>query len=127
MSSLKLLCLRIGLFVKVFCCSIEFSLVRMKTVMSLEVVHGVKPSSSVRRLCVTTNVQITRFKVVQLYCMHWSRRCIPLGLQSQRQSISSIIRLALQGQPGLEVTPGRAFFEKANNGKPFLKNYDKIE
>ena len=31
------------------------------------------------------------------------------------------------GQPGLEVTPGRAFFEKANHGKPFLKNYEKIQ
>ena len=34
---------------------------------------------------------------------------------------------ACAGQPGLEVTPGRAFFEKANHGEPFLKNYEKIQ
>ena len=28
------------------------------------------------------------------------------------------------GQPGLEVTPGREFFKVANDGKPFLKNWD---
>lgn len=29
------------------------------------------------------------------------------------------------GQPGLEVTPGKQFFDVANNGQPFLKNWDK--
>ncbi|KAK9785771.1 hypothetical protein WJX73_004277 [Symbiochloris irregularis] len=31
-----------------------------------------------------------------------------------------------QGRPGLEVTPGREFFNASNNGKPFLKNWDKF-
>lgn len=28
------------------------------------------------------------------------------------------------GQPGLEVAHGREFFKVANNGQPFLKNWD---
>ena len=35
--------------------------------------------------------------------------------------------LCCAGQPGLEVAPGRRFFEVANKGQPFLKNYEKIE
>ena len=30
------------------------------------------------------------------------------------------------GQPGLEVTPGKEFFDAANDGQPFLKNWDKF-
>ncbi|KAK9807304.1 hypothetical protein WJX73_010800 [Symbiochloris irregularis] len=29
-----------------------------------------------------------------------------------------------EGQPGLEVTPGKDFFDVANKGQPFLKNWD---
>ena len=34
--------------------------------------------------------------------------------------------MTLVGRPGLEVTPGREFYEAANNGQPFLKNWDKF-